>query len=231
MPVAQELEGALEEPAQIPAPVGVATPQTKNVTSPTSTIPGTLATMVDSDEEFIDGLASCRKEGLEKKQHGGSTTPPWGPNLQEILPDRQPDSALPEEPSPSNGAPKQNSDGTQSMQPVGYQPEPLMEGLEEIPDIRDAFAPTFSPSEHHLTDSAIRSRAKRIFTPRVDGSKKVSDEIWNDWKAGGSKRRLLQDIFKQCGYDPETWLITGFCWRVFFKGVTTNHQGKGSQDW
>ena len=218
MLVAQELEAALAGPQQSPAPIGVATPQTKTVTSPASTIPGTLATMVDSDEEFIDGhQASSRKQGLEKKQHDGSTIPPWGDHLQEVLPDRQPDSAF-DGGSPEQPTPHENSDGTQSIQPVGYQPEPLMDGLgldDEIPDIRDAFAPSFRPSEHHLSDSAIRSRAKRIFTPRVDGSKKVSDEIWNDWKAGGSKRRLLQDIFKQCGYDPETWLIPRFLFEGF----------------
>ncbi len=226
MPVAQELEAALARPPQIPAPTGVATPQMKNATSaqasPTSTIPGTLATMVDSDEEFIDGhgFTGGTPVGLEQKPKDGLTTPPWGRKLREVLPDRQPDSALDRaQSSPEKSTPKVNSDGTQTMQPLGVEPEPLIGCLQdEIPDIRDAFAPSFRPSEHHLSDSAIRSRSKRIFTPRVDGSRKVSDEIWNDWKAGGSKRRLLQDIFKQCGYDPETWLIPRIFSNVFFKG-------------
>ena len=86
--------------------------------------------------------------------------------------------------------------------------EPFEADWDEIPDISDALAPRFKTHEHHLTPEAIRSRSKRIFTKRADGSKKVSDEIWNDWKSKGNKRRLLEDIFKRCGYDPETWFVT-----------------------
>lgn len=36
---------------------------------------------------------------------------------------------------------------------------------------------------------------------------KVSDAIWADWHAGGSKRKTLEEIFKRCGYDPETFVV------------------------
>ena len=102
-----------------------------------------------------------------------------------------------------------NSDGTlQSFPGTHMEAEPFESDWDEIPDISDALAPRFKTNEHHLSPEAIRSRSKRIFTKRADGSKKVSDEIWNDWKSKGNKRRLLEDIFKRCGYDPETWFVT-----------------------
>ena len=106
-------------------------------------------------------------------------------------------------------SPTSCNDGSQREQPVipEFQPEPFKDEA-MIPDIHDAFAPKPRVGEHHLSPEAIRSRAKRIFTPRADGSKKVSDEIWNDWKGKGKARRLLEDIFRQCGYDPETCLNT-----------------------
>lgn len=140
---------------------------------------------MDSDEEFIHGVAP--------------------PEHMMIPPDRMPDTPS-QQPTPSPKSQK-NLDGTQALQPIA-EPEPFKDlGLnDDIPELSDALAPRFQPGEHHLSQEAIRSRSKRIFTPRVDGSKKVSDEIWNDWKAKGKRRSLLQDIFKQCGYDPETCL-------------------------
>lgn len=182
----------------------------------TSTVLDTPATKVDSndgdsDEEFIDGMA--RNRSKPRDANAVVETPTCSKGLKEILPDRQPDSALDSPASPVVPiVPKhQNMDGTQSEQPSIAEAEPFKDRLAiddiVIPDIRDALAPKFNTGEHHLSDSAIASRAKRIFTPRVDGTKKVSDEIWNDWKAKGKRRQLLQDIFKQCGYDPETCLV------------------------
>lgn len=102
---------------------------------------------------------------------------------------------------------EKNVDGTITTQPVA---EPLIDGLElnwdDIPDLTDALAPKPVLGQQHLTPEAIRSRSRRIFTKRGDGTKKVSDEIWNDWHSKGSKKKLLEDIFKQCGYDPDLWL-------------------------
>ena len=110
--------------------------------------------------------------------------------------------------SPNDKSPGSLSeDGTQKQQPVIPENEPFDDGnWDQIPDILDASAPKPKLGEHHLSAEAIRSRTKRIFTPRADGSRKVSDEIWNDWKAKGSRKKLLEDIFKRCGYDSEPCL-------------------------
>ena len=83
-----------------------------------------------------------------------------------------------------------------------------MEGLQgfglEVPDINNLHAPRFEKGEHHLSPNAIRCRARRIFTPRVDGTKKVSETIFKEWHQKGQPRKNLEDIFKQCGYDPES---------------------------
>ena len=73
----------------------------------------------------------------------------------------------------------------------------------DIPDISDDLAPKPILGAPTLSAAAIRSRSKRIFQKRADGTKKVSDAIWADWHAGGSKRKTLEEIFKRCGYDPD----------------------------
>ena len=128
-----------------------------------------------------------------------------------VLPDRQPEFPSPV-PTPAPRSVVTSDNGTVALQPVTppvpepFEP-PLDDALGEIPDIQDPLAPRFKVGEHHLSPEAIRSRSKRIFTPRANGSKKVSEEIWNDWKAGGNRKKLLEEIFKRCGYDPETCLI------------------------
>lgn len=77
---------------------------------------------------------------------------------------------------------------------------------QDIPAYGDQNAPQFDKEEHHLSDNAIRCRARRIFTPRVDGSKKVSDTIYQEWHSKGKAKKDLQQIFKRCGYDPESFL-------------------------
>lgn len=96
--------------------------------------------------------------------------------------------------------PQSNGDGTITQQPVI---DPL--DWDAIPDLVDALAPKPILGEAQLSEEAIRSRTRRIFTRRGDGTKKVSDEIWNDWHAKGKKKQLLQQIFKQCGYDVDSW--------------------------
>ncbi len=147
----------------------------------------------------------------------------WGLILKLELQDRQPESAFDYTPKTdsvqggtddpkSNGAnpspmSELNPDGTQQLQPVTVEkPEPFAAqlGLEdEIPDIADSLAPKFIPGQAQLSADAIRSRTKRIFQKRANGTKKVSEEIWNDWHSKGPKKRVLEEIFKRCGYDPE----------------------------
>lgn len=65
-----------------------------------------------------------------------------------------------------------------------------------------------------LSAEAIRSRANRIFSKRADGSKKVSDEIWNDWKSKGPKNNSFKtysvcvDMIQRLGL---------FLYRLFFR--------------
>ena len=80
------------------------------------------------------------------------------------------------------------------------------EKFPEVPCITDKNAPKFKVGEHHVSENAIRQRAKRIFTKRVDGSMKVSETIYNEWKGRGGPRKTLEQIFKNCGYDPDTFL-------------------------
>ena len=87
----------------------------------------------------------------------------------------------------------------------------------EIPDYCDTNAPKFEKHEHHLSENAIRCRARRIFTPRVDGSKKVSETVFKEWHSKGQPRKNLEQIFKQCGYDPESLSEHGFIFSICFR--------------
>ena len=87
--------------------------------------------------------------------------------------------------------------------------------LAEVPQVGDERAPTPRVGEHDISPAAIRQRATRVFTPRADGTLKVSQKIFDEWKAKGKSRKCLEAIFKQCGYDPEarfqTSMYYGFC--------------------
>ena len=103
-----------------------------------------------------------------------------------------------------------NVDGSVALQPQ-TRPRDELDGLDEmdafdgddddIPDLSDALAPKPVLGQHTLSPEAVRSRCRRIFQKRSDGSKKVSDEIWNDWHSRGAKKQVLENIFAQCGYD------------------------------
>ena len=75
-----------------------------------------------------------------------------------------------------------------------------------VRSVGDATAPKFDVGDHHLSPNAIKQRSKRIFTRRVDGSLKVSEKIYGEWKSKGPARKTLEQIFKQCGYDPDSQL-------------------------
>ncbi len=72
-----------------------------------------------------------------------------------------------------------------------------------IPELGDEGAPKSKVGTHDISKEAIRQRSKRIFTPRADGTLKVSQKIYEEWKGKGRGRRCLELIFKQVGYDPE----------------------------
>lgn len=79
-----------------------------------------------------------------------------------------------------------------------------------IPELGDVSAPKPRLGEHHISPEAIRQRAKRVFTPRADGSLKVSQKIFDEWKGRGKARKNLEEIFKQCGYDVDPRMQSGF---------------------
>ena len=93
-----------------------------------------------------------------------------------------------------------------TSQPVTPTEQELTEAETEVPSVNDPEAPRFKSNEHHISENAVRQRAKRIFTKRCDGSMKVSETIWNEWRGKGQPRKNLEQIFKSCGYDPDTYL-------------------------
>lgn len=141
------------------------------------------------------------------------------------LPDRQPDEVyesdtpIPEPPAsavrcevedkdlfaPEPSLPKFDSASEQAVSSVHVSPHPEVAG-DYIPSLDDQDAPRPELRSHTLSKNAIRCRSGRIFKRRADGSTKVSQEIFNEWHNGGEPRRALEQIFKACGYDPETWL-------------------------
>ena len=72
-----------------------------------------------------------------------------------------------------------------------------------VPSLQDTKAPRPKLGTPTLSPDAIRSRSKRIFTPRANGSLKVSREIFDEWHRKGQERKNLEMIFQQCGYDPD----------------------------
>lgn len=55
-----------------------------------------------------------------------------------------------------------------------------------------------------LTDGAIKSRIRRIFLKRKDGTMQLDDQwntMWGDVAGGG--RQKLMSMFEKCGYDVE----------------------------
>ena len=115
------------------------------------------------------------------------------PGLQEVQPVVGPLATLP----------KTATEPAQGATPHDATPEPFSP-YSEVPDIKDTKAPRFRPGEAQISAEAIRQRAKRIFMPRRDGSLKVSQEIFREWKSKGKERKTLEEIFKRCGYNSDT---------------------------
>ena len=119
-------------------------------------------------------------------------------------------------PSPESAVPSPviSADGTVRRQPVvspaserdvadGNVPALEETDQEGIPDFLDQNAPKPKKGTHTISNDAIRQRANRIFTPRSDGTLKVSKKIFDEWKGKGKARKTLEDIFRQCGYDAD----------------------------
>lgn len=98
-------------------------------------------------------------------------------------------------------------------------PASRLDSKESIPELDDPNAQTFQVGECHISKDAMRQRANRIFKARVNGTCRVSEEIRKEWFGKGKPRRLLEEIFKQCGYDPDRGSQNVFssleCWHLF----------------
>ena len=73
----------------------------------------------------------------------------------------------------------------------------------EIPDIRDTKAPKPVAGELRLSQPAIDSRMRRVFTPNVKGEYKVSAEIVQQWKCRRKGRKSLQQLFQSVGFSAD----------------------------
>ena len=72
-----------------------------------------------------------------------------------------------------------------------------------IPDILDKQAQRPTPGVLRISQQAIESRMRRIFTPNVKGEFKVSAEIVQQWKGKKKGRKSLEQLFQSCGFDTD----------------------------
>lgn len=75
--------------------------------------------------------------------------------------------------------------------------------LSKIPDICDAAAPKPVAGKLRLSQAAIDSRLRRVFTPNVKGEFKVSAEIVQQWKSRRKGRKGLEQLFQSVGFSPD----------------------------
>ena len=80
--------------------------------------------------------------------------------------------------------------------------EPEAEGL-EVPDLHDTSAAKPKLGVPQISPQAMRMRSQRVFTPRTNGTLKVSQQIFDEWHSKGPRRTMLEGIFAQCGYSPD----------------------------
>lgn len=131
---------------------------------------------------------------------------------------RSPTVIDPETPTPSASVSDVGSVSSLSKTGAGKGDADPAEG--GIPDVRDTKAPMPKVGEHDLSPAAIRQRANRVFTPRADGSLKVSQKIFDEWKSKGNGRKCLEAIFKQCGYDAEARFQTSMFFQTAWDGIS-----------
>lgn len=206
---------------EVPTPRPVATPQQEPKASPGAdassenekTGDGEVAVPVDP---YFQNENWCSETMVDSPHSIHIDSSPSGFLLQDRCPDW--DSSyfaghVAESQEGTNGQPSvpdrvsTSTVGTQEKQPL-LKPVPVevpeaepFEGL--IPNITDPKAPRPALGEPQISQEAIRQRAKRIFLPRRDGSLKVSQEIFKEWKGRGKDRKNLEEIFKRCGYNAE----------------------------
>lgn len=141
----------------------------------------------------------------------------------------------PSQPKPSQAKPSQTPSLSASGAPASVPQESPMQEAQESPERRALFSPTTVVNDDgtvskvkvepddipalgdeyavqpelgapQLSPGAISQRARRIFTPRANGTLKVSKKIFDEWHGKSKERRTLEEIFKRCGYDPDLGL-------------------------
>ena len=81
---------------------------------------------------------------------------------------------------------------------------------DHVPDLDDLEAPKPQLGQHQVSEQAIRMRSQRSFKKRTNGTLKVSQEVFDEWHARGARRKMLEEIFLQVGYDPAAGLYAMF---------------------
>lgn len=78
---------------------------------------------------------------------------------------------------------------------------------EDVPDASDRLAESPVAGTLRITEAAIYSRLKRVFTPsKRNGELKVSDAISKMWHSKGLGRDKIYKLFQSCGYCPD-WVL------------------------
>lgn len=73
-----------------------------------------------------------------------------------------------------------------------------------IPELDDKSAQQPVPGKVRISEVAVQSRLRRIFTPNIDGKYKVPMTIVQQWQSGKKKaRKSLEQIFQSCGFCPD----------------------------
>ena len=88
------------------------------------------------------------------------------------------------------------------LQPYHMDAQDVEPSRAEIPDINDTKAKRPAPGVLRVSQQAIESRMRRVFTPNVKGEFKVSAEIVAQWRNKKS-RKSLEQLFQSCGYSPD----------------------------
>ena len=83
-----------------------------------------------------------------------------------------------------------------------------------MPDIGDTTVPVPQAGVLRISQDAIRSRMRRVFTPNVNGDYKVSAEIVQQWKSKKKGRQSLQQLFQSVGFSPESLAKVGIWFPV-----------------
>ena len=210
----------------------VPTPVRNNPQEPARASPEEDQSVKETQQSFREPVTVEDSQPITPTQHEVTPVKPREAWSEE--PDRQPDGPSPvKAPVSPQSMHSQPQSVVGSTEPVPQQsqgsarPEPEAEAQKEveahsdvedatggdsvldiasIPKLGDPTAPAPKVGQHTLSRNAIRCRTNRIFKRKSDGTAKVSEAIFQEWHQGGEPRRSLEEIFKQVGYDVETWL-------------------------